>query len=371
LRLGAVILALLPVPVLANWSRQAAKPAQEPALAGPEDPAAERAGFSLGLADIDPSEQQPNGFRLGLEHCDLTAPDAPGSGTGSLPELSLSSHSNGRVGPQVLLGPDFAEELRQARWPDGVGRLEHMLTAELARGLSGGTPGACRAMGQNIDCSTGPLIDVIRVYKVIRKWWHTRKERRQPPGALVTRTQRATLQVREADGSMPEEINVLPLIQGWVADVIPASCVEGRCRVDGLPDRACTLLVRGRGAALVALHRFDVESYVVLRPVGWLRLIPGRPSDVEEPVRVRLVAAASGLTTPVIRWLNPERGETCPLPNRGLPLLLPEGEYRVEQRAGDGSIHSLAITVTPGRKTELVITPPAGIRKDAKAQGRN
>jgi hypothetical protein len=93
-----------------------------------------------------------------------------------------------------------------------------------------------------------------------------------------------------------------------------------------------------------------------LRPVGWLKLQPGNSLEM---VKVRVTEAASGLTVPVVRWINPERGAEVILRGRATPLLLPAGVYSVDSTTSDGLIFHQSISIVPDGRAELVVPPQA------------
>lgn len=305
-------------------------------------------GFSMHLTERD--DNSAGGFRLCL--AEDTLDPVPPAEVSSLPPLTLSSLSEPDYEAPNPLNGDFAEELRKMRWPDGVGRMGHHVVSEQARVMSGGLKGLFRASGESIDGSLGVPIDFVAIGRIIGKWWRSRQENRRPEGARLPRDATLHLVVREADGSVPNQISVLPLTVGWIGEAMPGSCdQQGRCTVEGLPGATSTLLVRGSGAAIVAAHRFDRELPVTLRPAAWLKL---EPASDARPL-VRIVDETTRLTVPVIRWMNPERGEWVTLTAAGLPLLLPAGTYTVEVTSPGDDVTRHQIAVAPGTRTELVL----------------
>ena len=154
--------------------------------------------------------------------------------------------------------------------------------------------------------------------------------KKAPPGARVPLDHALKLVVRETDGGSPEEIVVLPMVLGYVGDPVHASCdPAGRCPVPALPSESSTLLVRGRGAAIVTVGPNDPGALVTLRPTGVLRFEPTESAE-DGAWRVRVTDLESGAPVPVIRWQNPGRGPWTPVPRTGLVLLLPAGSYKVD-----------------------------------------
>ncbi|MCP4902085.1 MAG: hypothetical protein GY906_34395, partial [bacterium] len=162
-------------------------------------------------------------------------------------------------------------------------------------------------------------------------------------GSQITRDRELTLLVHEADGSVPENISVIPLTDGYVGDALGASCnPDGRCRLSGLPTQESTLLVRGSGAALIRLNSPHPEAAVRLHPVVKLRI---RPTSTWEhgAIRYRLISDSIDGTVPIIRWLNPDRDSWFEVPAHGLSLYLPSGDYRLEVAADDSPLRVIPI----------------------------
>lgn len=166
----------------------------------------------------------------------------------------------------------------------------------------------------------------------------------------LRKNQTLILPVREDDGSTPPTITVLPMTLGWVGEVLVANCdSSGRCFIEGLPDNQSTLLIRGTGAAFVGFSPGKKPQQLELDPVGILKLLP--PVDAVGSTRSKLMHRPTKLTVPVIRWLNPGRGEWFNVPPTGLPLLLPEAAYEIEWVDESNSSHATTIEVEPGITT--------------------
>lgn len=156
--------------------------------------------------------------------------------------------------------------------------------------------------------------------------------------------QRLVLLLREADGAPPDQVMVVPMREGRVEDPLWLRCDgEGRAIVTSLLPGVFTLLVTGRGAALIRLAFPGAEAVVQLRQSGRLSIIPLR----EGATRVRLVGAVTGLTVPVMPWQNPGRGEWVELLGSTLNVRLPAGTYTLQCVGSDGVPHERAVAV-PG-----------------------
>ncbi|MFV2072923.1 MAG: hypothetical protein ACC742_09770 [Thermoanaerobaculales bacterium] len=183
--------------------------------------------------------------------------------------------------------------------------------------------------------------------------------KKAPPGARVPLEHDLTLVVRETDGNPPGEIVVLPMALGYVGNPVHASCdPAGRCQVAALPSEPSTLLVRGRGAAIVTVGRNDPGALVTLRPTGVLRFDPTGSAE-DGAWRVRVTDLESGAPVPVIRWQNPDRGPWTPVPRTGLVLLLPAGSYKVESAAPARPKCAVEIKVDVDEVTKYLLPPVA------------
>jgi len=165
--------------------------------------------------------------------------------------------------------------------------------------------------------------------------------------------QRLRLIVRESDGGVPDQIQLLPVRAGRVDDPVWVTCDrDGRASVASLPAGAYTFLVSsGAGAALVALPVPNVETTVVLRATGTLRAtVP-----VEETWRIRAVSAESGLAVPTNPWQNLGRGEWVEVRSGVLPLRVPAGAYLVQGVAPDGTSRERQVVVPPEGEAVAVL----------------
>ncbi len=155
------------------------------------------------------------------------------------------------------------------------------------------------------------------------------------------------LVVREANGSPATRIWIQGLGGGVLGPSISSTCtVEGHCEVNDLPRGRWTLLVKGQGAALVVADVPRAEIPVQLRATGGLSLVA--PADESGAAwQVRLSEAATGIVVPIPQWSNPGRGEWVPVRASGLELHLPEGAWRIEAYAPDGTL-STREAIVPG-----------------------
>lgn len=156
--------------------------------------------------------------------------------------------------------------------------------------------------------------------------------------------ERLVLLLREADGSPPDQVMVVPMRDGRVEDPLWLRCDgDGRAIVTSLLPGNFTFLITGRGAALIRLAFPGAEAVVQLIQSGRLSIIPPR----EGVTRVRLVAALSGLTVPVMPWRNPGRGEWVELVGSTLNVRLPAGTYTLQWVGSDGAPRERAVAI-PG-----------------------
>ena len=152
--------------------------------------------------------------------------------------------------------------------------------------------------------------------------------------------------VREANGSPAAGIWIQGLGGGVLGPSITSMCTDGRCEVNDLPRGRWTLLVRGEGLALVVADLPQAEIPVRLRAGGTLKITaPGGESGAAW--QVRLSEAATGIVVPVPQWSNPGRGEWVSVRASGLDLRLPEGAWRIEAYAPDGTM-STREAIVPG-----------------------
>lgn len=311
LALGAVLMAGGP------WGRasdDAPTPTPTPATAGdrrssalPLDLAGD-AGLAPVELDLEPGpapDSGPPSPGIGRMVLELGPPRDPARGL----DLGPLEHP-----------PDWIVPGDRDRWPSSDPPVQRHAAAELDRVASGQPWGRAPAV---------ILFDGVKIVeaagRLLRRW----REGRRPPGALVPTDGAAVVRVTESSGPLPATISVIPLAEGWVGDAVHGTCDEsGRCEVRGLPNAPSVLLVIGTGGAVVAHPGGDATLDVALRPLGRLRLDPRRPGAA-----VRILAADSQLAVPVVRWLNPGRGEWLELDGVRV-LYLPEGEYVVEARTG-------------------------------------
>ena len=174
--------------------------------------------------------------------------------------------------------------------------------------------------------------------------------------ALILEADTTTvLVVREVNGSPASGVWIQSLGGGLLGPMVASTCTAGgRCEVDGLPRGRWTLLIRGEGLALVVADIPQTEIPVRLRAAGMLEIkAPGDESGAAW--QVRLSEAATGIVVPVSQYDNPGRGEWVPVTASGLKLRLPEGVWRIETFAPDGTQGLQQATVNAGGTTEVTL----------------
>ncbi len=158
--------------------------------------------------------------------------------------------------------------------------------------------------------------------------------------------QRLDLVLREPDGTVPDTAMLLPMRDGRVDDAIWLLCDrEGRATVTTLPPGTYTMLVIGRGAALLRVTVPTVEVPVQLQLAGRLVVMP----PVERgggSWRVRVVAGG-GVTVPISPWSNPGRTEWVTPGGNPLSLRVPAGGYVVEAIGPAGTVQQREAAVPP------------------------
>jgi len=268
------------------------------------------AAFELGL-----TKSPPRQFRLFHD----TSPPPATKQSGDTPTTGLrhTLRSDGQHAPSSLKELEFELVERRLR----LGAARRHMELEQRRVYNGGITGPASSQALMLKpAGWARLFGGLRA--ALRK--------KEPLGAQVPLEHELNLVVRETDGGPPGEIVVLPMALGYVGNPVHASCdPAGRCQVPGLPSESSTLLVRGRGAAILSVGRTDPGALVTLKPTGVLRIEPSEFAE-EKMWRVRVIENESGATVPVIRWQNPGRGPWTPVPRTGLVLLLPAGVYKLE-----------------------------------------
>jgi len=157
--------------------------------------------------------------------------------------------------------------------------------------------------------------------------------------------QRLRLLLREEDGGIPDQVQLLPVRGGRVDDPVWVTCDRtGRASVASLPAGAYTFFISsGGGAALVTLPVPNVETAVALRATGSVRVA----TTVGEEWHIRVVSVDSGLPVPVGPWQNPGRGDWVVVRSGVLALRVPAGGYVVQGVAPDGTTREQRVIVTP------------------------
>lgn len=286
--------------------------------------------LTLGLQSVDLRENLDRDFELGLTGSpsvpprrywlfEDTSPPPATKRSSDTPTTGLRHilRSDGQHAPSSL--EELELELVERRLRLGAAR-NHM-ELEQQRVYNGGPTGPASSQALMLDPAGWA-----RVFGGLR----AALRKKGLPGGRISLEHELNLVVRETDGSPPREIVVLPMAIGYVGNPVHASCdPAGRCQVPALPSESSTLLVRGRGAAILTVGQNDPGALVTLRPTGVLRIEPTGPAE-ENMWRVRVTENESGATVPVIRWQNPGRGPWTPVPRTGLVLLLPAGVYKLE-----------------------------------------
>ena len=162
---------------------------------------------------------------------------------------------------------------------------------------------------------------------------------------VLEEEKRLRLLIREEDGSVPDQVQLLPVRGGRIDDPVWVTCDRaGRASVGSLPAGGYTFLVSsGGGEALVNLAVPSEETAVVLRATGSVRAVV----PVGQAWRLRVVSAESGLTVPVGPWQNPARGEWVEVRGGVLAIRVPAGTYVVQGLAPDGTTHEQRVAVPP------------------------
>jgi hypothetical protein len=167
----------------------------------------------------------------------------------------------------------------------------------------------------------------------------------------------SVLVTTDVNGSPARRIFVETISGGVLGPVVRAECgLDGRCPIDDLPRGRWTLLVSAEGAALLVADLPAEEIPVQLRRRGDIVVRP--PTDPDGVAyQVRLVEAATGVVVPISPWysMHPGRSEWAPVSNRGLDSTVPEGAYRLEIFAPDGTISTRDMTVSGGGTVEVML----------------
>ena len=168
-------------------------------------------------------------------------------------------------------------------------------------------------------------------------------------------TQQATPVVQEVNGSPASGVWIQSLGGGLLGPMVASTCTAGgRCEVNDLPRGRWTLLIQGEGLALVVADIPQTEIPVRLRAAGRLE-INATGEESGAAWQVRLSEAATGVVVPVGQYDNPGRGEWVPVAASGLDLRMPEGAWRIEAFAPDGTQSVQQATVTAGGTTEVLL----------------
>jgi hypothetical protein len=320
-----------------------------PLAAGEPEAEVEDGGFDLGLEEAlqgwaEAREAEHGEIPLRLWEAVPRGEDESDAAGSSL-ELDLAGSAESlRSGGSSL--ESLAEELSETAWPEGMGRITEGMRLERVRAREGGLIGSGDGMGGLVDI---PLLV---------RWIAGRVEKarlaRRPAGARLSRDWSLRLGLLGESSPGVDEVSVLPLVDGWVAEEVIGSCgVDGRCTIEGLPAGPSVLFVRTAGAAgLVRLPGSGLELGLRLRPLGLLRI-----SEAHDPsTEIRVVDDRVGLVVPVSRWQNAGRGEWVPVSAGSLALLLPEGPYRVQWRTAEGGAGAVGVRVNRNGGAEVLLS---------------
>jgi hypothetical protein len=157
--------------------------------------------------------------------------------------------------------------------------------------------------------------------------------------------QHLTLIVRDADGSVPDQVFLTPMRNGQVSDTIWAHCDrEGRAVITTLAPGVYTLRVGSwQGAAIMRAVVPGPDIAVQLSPTGTLVVAaPPGPGSW----RVRLVTG--GLVVPTPSWQGLSGGEWAEVGSAGLRVSLPAGGYAVQTVGPDGAVREQQVVVPAG-----------------------
>jgi len=157
--------------------------------------------------------------------------------------------------------------------------------------------------------------------------------------------QHLTLIVRDAGGSVPDQVFLTPMRNGQVSDTIWARCDrEGRAVITTLAAGVYTLRVGSwQGAAIIRAVVPGPDIAVQLSPTGTLVVAaPPGPGSW----RVRLVTG--GLVVPTPSWPGLSGGEWAEVGSAGLRVSLPAGGYAVQTVGPDGAVREQQVVVPAG-----------------------
>jgi protocatechuate 3,4-dioxygenase beta subunit len=163
------------------------------------------------------------------------------------------------------------------------------------------------------------------------------------------------LVVTGADGVPASGIWIQSLGGGVLGPLVSSTCAEGgRCEVRNIPRGRWTLLIQGEGMTLIVADLPGGEIPVRLREGGTLKV---KAPTVEGAGvwQVRLSEATTGLVVPVYGFDNPGRGEWVPVPTAGFTHRLPEGAWRIEAFAPDGTQSVQQAAVAAGGTTGVLL----------------
>jgi hypothetical protein len=156
-----------------------------------------------------------------------------------------------------------------------------------------------------------------------------------------------------ADGAPAARIWIQSLAGGVLGPMVSSICgAGGRCEVNEIPRGRWTLLIHGEGTALLVADIPQEEIPVRLRPAGKIE-IKAPTGESGAAWQVRLSEAGTGIVVPVSRYENPARTEWVPVGASGLTVSLPEGAWRIETFAPDGTQGVQQATVTADGTTEV------------------
>jgi len=308
--------------------------------------------YSLLLAaeqlDLE-SDESRSRFNLGI--VDRPTKELPTDVSPSSRQLELSLHTDTGRRENFLpgFGREFLDDLASKGGRSTLALHEASIAAWHARTFEGGLLGAYGG-GSGVITT----LNLVALARLIVMWLESRKLGKLPQGASIPRESTVTLEVRDINGTAPRYISVLPLTQGWIGDALHAECDDrGRCVVSGMPSASSTLFVRGQGGSVVRWDHARPEISVDLKPTGLLQIYPVRYTGVCCP-EIRVVDEDSHTIVPIIRWTNRDREEWIRLPEKGLTINIPEGQYRVQTSESNEESY-VSAEVSAGRVTKVEV----------------
>ncbi|HUK14385.1 MAG TPA: carboxypeptidase regulatory-like domain-containing protein, partial [Thermoanaerobaculaceae bacterium] len=160
-----------------------------------------------------------------------------------------------------------------------------------------------------------------------------------------------TLDVRDIDGSVPSQVNLVPMRNGVVEDPAFADTgSDGHAVFTTLVPGGYTVRVSSSVGQAILAVMVPSEVPVQLVQTGALLVAPPA-APAAKPWQVQLVSG--GLVVPVPAWQNPGRGAWVPLGAGGMRQMLPSGACTVQTLGPDGVVHEQTVVVPPGGQVSV------------------